>query len=200
GVWVLLFFTESFGWVWSGLVVPGYLASVFVIQPAAGATIVFESVLTFLVARLLSDGISATGAWSRFFGRERFLLIVLVSVIVRQSSQIWLLPGLLADIDARFGTSFHLEQSFSSIGLVLVPLAANQFWKLDLRRGLTQLAVPTGIVYLVLTRLLLRHTNLTFSSIELTYENVALDFLASPKAYIILLTGTYLAARYNLLY
>src|SRR5262249_53915651 len=84
--------------------------------------------------------------------------------------------------DARFGTSFHLEQSFSSIGLVLVPLAANQFWKLDLRRGLTQLAVPTGIVYLVLTRLLLRHTNLTFSSIELTYENVALDFLATPKA------------------
>src|SRR5439155_14082079 len=39
-----------------------------------------------------------------------------------------------------------------------------------------------------------------FSSIELPYENVALDFLASPQAYIILLPGTYLAARYNLLY
>jgi hypothetical protein len=200
GVYVLLFLTESFGWVWSGLVVPGYLASVFVIQPHAGATIVFESVLTFLFSRLISDGISATGAWSRFFGRERFLLIVLVSVLVRQSSQIWLLPGLLAAIDAKLGTSYHLEQSFSSIGLVLVPLAANMYWKLDLRRGLVQLAVPTAIVYLVLTRLLLGHTNLTFSSIELTYENVALDFLASPKAYIILLTGTYLAARYNLLY
>jgi hypothetical protein len=26
GIWVLLFFTEVFGWVWAGLVVPGYLA------------------------------------------------------------------------------------------------------------------------------------------------------------------------------
>src|SRR5262249_58455608 len=81
GVWVLLFFTESFGWVWSGLVGPCYLASVFVIQPAAGATIVFESVLTFLVARLLSAGISATGAWSRFVGRGRFLVTVVVSAV-----------------------------------------------------------------------------------------------------------------------
>ena len=57
GLYVLLFTTEVFGWVWSGLVVPGYLASVFLIQPAAGVTIVFESVLTFAIARLLSDGL-----------------------------------------------------------------------------------------------------------------------------------------------
>jgi hypothetical protein len=200
GLYVLLFTTEVFGWVWSGLVVPGYLASVFLIQPAAGVTIVFESVLTFAIARLLSDGLGRAGVWSRFFGRERFLLIIVVSVLVRQSSQIWLLPAILGAIDARFGTSYRLEGSFSSIGLVLVPLTANMFWKLDVRRGLIQVGVPTLVTYLILRHVLIPFTNLSYSSLSLTYENVALDFLASPKAYIILLTGTYVAARYNLLY
>src|SRR5688572_10039746 len=133
GLYVLLFTTEVFGWVWSGLVVPGYLASVFLIQPAAGVTIAFESIVTFLVARAVSEVLGRAGIWSRFFGRERFLLIILISVIVRQSSQVWLLPGILGMIDARFGTSYGLEGSFSSVGLVLVPLTANMFWKLDVR-------------------------------------------------------------------
>jgi hypothetical protein len=200
GLYVLLFTTEAFGWVWSGLVVPGYLASVFLIQPAAGVTIAFESVLTFAIARLLSDVLGRAGVWSRFFGRERFLLIIVVSVLVRQSSQVWLLPAILGAIDARFGTSYRLAGTFSSIGLVLVPLTANMFWKLDVRRGLVQVGVPTLVTFLILRHLLLPFTNLSYSSLSLTYENVALDFLASPKAYIILLTGTWVAARYNLLY
>src|SRR5687767_552245 len=200
GLLVLLFTSEVLGWVWSGLVVPGYLASVFLIQPAAGVTIAFESILTFLVARALSDLLGRAGVWSRFFGRERFMLIILVSVIVRQTSQVWLLPGILGLIDARFGTSYRLEGSFASIGLVVVPLTANMFWKLDVRRGLVQVGVPTLVTYLILRHVLLPFTNLSYSSLSLTYENVALDFLASPKAYIILLTGTYVAARYNLLY
>src|SRR5262249_20361963 len=200
GLWSLLALTETFGWVYSGLVVPGYLASVFVIQPAAGATIVGESLLTFWVARALSDAVSATGSWSRFFGRERLVVLIIVSVLVRQASQTWLLPGILGLVDARFGTTLRLEQSFSSIGLVLVPLTANMFWKLDTRRGIVQVAVPTLITYALLRLVFLPLTNLTFSSIELTYENVALDFLASPKAYIVLLTGTYVAARCNLFY
>jgi gamma-polyglutamate biosynthesis protein CapC len=200
GLWVLLFTTERLGWVWSGLVVPGYLASVFVIQPAAGVTIACESVLTFVAARLVSETASRSGAWSPFFGRERFLLIIVLSVIVRQASQLWLGPELLAAVDARLGTSYRLEQSFSSIGLVLVPLTANMFWKLDVPRGVLQVGVPTLVTYLILRYVLVPFTNLSYSSMELTYENVALDFLASPKAYIILLTGTYVAARYNLLY
>jgi gamma-polyglutamate biosynthesis protein CapC len=200
GVLVLLYLTEAYGWVFNGLVVPGYLASVFVIQPAAGVAVIFESLLTFALARVISDVLGRTGAWSRFFGRERFFLIILVSVIVRQQSQLWLLPDLLGLVDDRFGSTFHLERSFSSIGLVLVPLTANMFWKLDLRRGLVQVGVPTLVVYALLRFLFLRYTNLSLSSLELTYENVALDFLASPKAYILLLTGAYLASRYNLLY
>jgi hypothetical protein len=200
GVLALLFLNESFGWVYSGLVVPGYLASLLVLAPMSTGAVMFEAVLTFAVARMLSELASKSGAWSRFFGRERFLLLVFVSVVVRQSSELWVLPEILRWVDGELGTNYRLTRDLSSIGLVLVPLTANMFWKLDLRSGLVQIAVPTLMVYVVLEYVLLPHTNLSFSALELTYENVALDFLSSPKAYIVLLIGALLGARYNLRY
>ena len=71
GVLLMLLFAEAFGWVFSGLVVPGYLASLFVLEPGPGATVAFEAVLTSALARLLSSAASRTGAWTSFFGRER---------------------------------------------------------------------------------------------------------------------------------
>jgi hypothetical protein len=198
GMWFLLFFTEVFGWVFVGLVVPGYLASVFVIQPAAGFAITVESVVTFMVARFLSDTLARTGAFSPFFGRERFFLIILISVIVRQQSQIWLMPELAHGLARFFGQSPYLEYDLASIGLVLVPLVANAMWKLDVPRGVFQIGLPVVLVYALLRLVLLPYTNLSYATLELTYENVALDFLASPKAYIVLLTGGYLGARFNL--
>ncbi|MCU0665247.1 MAG: poly-gamma-glutamate biosynthesis protein PgsC/CapC, partial [Myxococcota bacterium] len=44
------------------------------------------------------------------------------------------------------------------------------------------------------------YTNLNVSKFELTYENLALDFTASPKLYIILLCGALIASTYNLRY
>ncbi|NMO14724.1 hypothetical protein HPC49_05380 [Pyxidicoccus fallax] len=200
GVLILALLTETFGWVFVGLVVPGYLASVFVIHPEAGITVVVEAVLTYALALALSAGMSRTGAWSEFFGRDRFFAIVLSSVLVRALSEAVLLPHVGRWIDARWGTSFALDRSLHSIGLVLVPLTANAFWKLKLRRGLWQVGVPVVLTYALLRFVLLPATNLSFSSLELMYEDVAQDFLASPKAYIILLTTALLAARFNLNY
>ncbi|HZI11424.1 MAG TPA: poly-gamma-glutamate biosynthesis protein PgsC/CapC, partial [Myxococcus sp.] len=200
GVLILALLTESFGWVFVGLVVPGYLASVFVIHPEAGATVVAESILTYGLALALSAGMSRTGAWSEFFGRDRFFAIVLSSVLVRAVSEALLLPHLGRWMDAEWGTSFTLDRSLHSIGLVLVPLTANAFWKLKLRRGLWQVGVPVFLTYALLRWVLLPATNLSFSSLELMYEDVAQDFLASPKAYIILLVTALLAARFNLHY
>src|SRR5687767_947151 len=200
GVLLLLALTEWFGWVFSGLVVPGYLAALFVLEPASGCAVLIEAVLTFLLARLLSNVASRSGAWNAFFGRERFMLIVFVSVVVRQACALWLFPGALRLTDDLIGTSYRFELSLSSVGLVLVPLTANMFWKLDLRRGFFQVAVPTAITFALLAYVLLPFTNLSFSRLELTYENVALDFLSSPKAYILLLTGAYIGSRFNLHY
>ncbi len=200
GVFVLLALTEFFGWVWAGLVVPGYLASVFAIQPPAGVAICFEAVVTFIVSRAASDTMSRLGGWSPFFGRERFFLIVLVSVIVRQASELWIIDSVLRILDQRMNGSLGASHDVASIGLVLVPLLANMAWKLSLRRAAFQIGVSVGVTWVIVANVLLPFTNLSYSSLELTYENVALDFLASPKAYIILLTTAFLAARFNLTY
>lgn len=200
GVFVLLFLTESIGWVNAGLVVPGYLASVLIFSPAAAAAVMFEGVLTFLIARAISDAFARSFAGVEFFGRDRFFLIVVVSVGVRQGSELFLLPEFARWIDDHWGTTLALDRSLASIGLVLVPLTANCFWKLDLPRGLLQVGVPTAITYLIVAFVLLPWTNLSYAHHELTYEDGALDFLGSPKSYLILLTSAYLASRFNLDY
>lgn len=200
GIYILLFFTEMFGWVWAGLVVPGYLASVFAILPEAGIAVCIEATLTYMASRAISDTMSRWGGWSPFFGRERFFLIVLVSVFVRQTCEIWLLDEAFAWIDRWTGTSLVTGHEFSSIGLVLVPLLANMAWKLDLPRATFQIGVSVGLTWLLVAKVLLQYTNLSYASLELTYEDVALDFLGSPKAYMVLLTTAFLAARYNLLF
>ena len=199
GVFVLLILTETLGWVWAGLVVPGYLASVFVIQPSSGMAICIEATITFVICRVASDLFSKTGGWSPFFGRERFFLIVLVSVFVRQACELYVLADLAHWLEHVVDIPLGHYQ-FSSIGLVLVPLLANMAWKLTLPRAVYQISITVVITWAFVALVLLRYTNLSYASLEISYEDVALDFLGSPKAYIILLTSAFVAARLNLSY
>jgi len=189
GVLVSWLFTETFGWVFAGLVVPGYLAAVFAIDPRAGMVDVAEAVFTYALARGMGEHLPRTGLTSRVFGRERFLLIVLCSVVVRLAVEGAFLP--------RFAP--HAAGSFFSIGLVVVPLAANACWKTGLGRGIVQNGVPTLIVFLLLKFVLIPHTNLSLAGFELATEDIAASFLDSPKAYILLITGAILAAAANVL-
>lgn len=189
GLLISWFFTETFGWVFAGLVVPGYLAAVFAIDPRAGVVDVAEAIFTYGLARAIGEHLPRTGLTSRVFGRERFLLIVLSSIIVRLAVEGALLP--------RFAP--HAAGAFFSIGLVVVPLAANACWKTGLGKGLVQNGVPTLLTFLLLRYVLLPHTNLSLAGFELATEDVAASFLDSPKAYILLITGAILAAAANLL-
>lgn len=200
GFVVMLVFTELFGWVFVGVVVPGYLASVLVIQPAAGLAVLLDSSLTYLVAKFFEQVLGRGGASSAFFGRERFFLLVLVAVFVRQHTQSWLWPMAMQNVDPVFDLSPGFQRGFSSIGLVLVPLIANLMWKLDLRRGSWQLFVTTGITYALLAWWLLPQTTLSYSAIELSYEDTAIDFLGNAKIYIVFLTTAYIASQLNLYY
>jgi hypothetical protein len=200
GLLVVLFFTETFGWVFAGAVVPGYLASVLIIQPVTGAIVIFESLVTLALAAGLAKGLSSTDAWTRFFGRERFFLILAVSLIVRVHDHAWFAPWAIAWLDDHLGTTLETQQEFYSVGLVLVPLTANMLWKPAVHRGLLQLGVQVAITYLIVAHVLLPYTNLTLSSVELTYENAAINFVGHAKAHIILLTAALLAAQFNLSY
>ena len=200
GVWITLLFTETLGWVFVGLVVPGYLASVLVVQPTTAAIIVVEALATYWLARGLAYALAPTQAWTPFFGRDRFFVIVVASVLVRQHNQLWVLPALSTWLEGQVGVRLPPVREFYSIGLVLVPLTANLMWKPGAARGLVQLAVVTGLTYAGLTFVLLPTTNLSLSSFELLYEDTAVDFLGNAKAYILMLTTAALAARFNLKY
>jgi gamma-polyglutamate biosynthesis protein CapC len=127
GVIVQLLLTEWFGWVFSGLPVPGYLASVFVFRPVAGVVMLVEALVTFVIVRWLSERFSRTGASSQLFGRERFFMIVLVSVLVRQHSELYALPLVGRLIAEHTGGEVRLESDLFGIGLVAVALLANKF-------------------------------------------------------------------------
>lgn len=200
GLLVVLFFTETLGWVFAGAVVPGYLASVLIIQPVTGAIVIFESLVTLAIAAGLAKGLSETDAWTRFFGRERFFLILAISLLVRVHDHAWFAPWAIATLDAKLGTTLETQQEFYSVGLVLVPLTANMLWKPAVHRGLMQLAVQVGITYLIVFFILLPYTNLTLSSVELIYEDAAINFVGHAKAHIILLSAALLAAQFNLSY
>ena len=194
GLGFLAFFAETLGWPFVGLVVPGYLASIWTTAPVTAATVIGESVCTYWLARAIGQWIPRTGAWSAFFGRERFFLLIISSVFIRLVSEGYALPTL-----AEYYRFRHASELYS-LGLVLVPLMANSFWNVGFMRGVFFSGVSTSLTYLVLNYLLLPHTNLSLSRFELTYESVALDFLQAGKAYLIILAGALLAARSNILY
>ena len=187
GMLVMLILTETLGWGFVGVVVPGYLASVLAIEPLTGIAIFTEALVTLALARGAASVLSRAEGWTEFFGRDRFFLIVFISVVVRQHDHTWLYPALASAFDGRFGTQVLMEQRFFSVGLVIVPLMANMFWKPDRLDGLIKISTIVLITWGILEFVLLPYTNLSFGSFELTYENAALDFLGNAKAYIILL-------------
>lgn len=192
GVMVVWFFQETLGWNFTGLVVPGYLGSILVIQPSTGLVILAESIVTWLVFTALSDRIPRWWPWSPLFGRDRFFGILLVSVAVR----IVLEGGGFTWIQQTFDVAVDTE--LHSMSLVVVPLAANALWRTGFTAALTRIGVPVVLTWGLLELLFLRVTNLSLSSFELTYEDLALDFVSSPRAYILLLTGAWLGSAANL--
>ena len=194
GVLLMTVASETLGWTFAGLVVPGYLAAVFAISPVTGAAIVLESVMAYALARAIGSWLPAIDAWSQAFGRERFFIVIAASLFVRLGCEGYLFPWLGLRFD--FGRASELY----SIGLVLIPLVANSAWNVGLVRGAAQNTLTTLLTYAILTRVLLPWTNLSLSKIELSFERVALDFLAAPKAYLVLLVGTIFGARTNVRY
>jgi hypothetical protein len=197
GLYVRFFFTEAFGWTFSGLVVPGYLASVAVVLPVSAAVTVCEAVVTLLCVQGLCAVLSRAHLGTPVFGRDRFLWIVVMSVAVRLLFEGTLAEPLRRMVLTAWGVDPSEGFGFYGVGLVLVPLFANACWKPGLTRGLGQNLVVTALTYVAL-RTLLSFTNLTLGSLQLSFERIALDFAASPKAYLLIAAGALLASRANL--
>jgi len=196
GLIVLLGFNEFLGWVFAGYIVPGYMAVILLTFPESAMAILIEAVITHILVVTISDVMAGWRTWSRFFGRERFLLYVLVSILVRLLMEGLVFPRTSGVMVYILGINPH--DQFFSIGLVLMPLLANSFWKTGLSRGIFEKGIVILITYLIIAKLLVPYTNLNLSSFRLTYENLAMDFTAAPKVYIILLVGAVIAAAFNI--
>src|SRR5262245_2734568 len=94
GAWITLFFSERYGWVFSGLVVPGYLAPLLTFAPVDAAAIVVEASVAFVIVRAVGEGAWASRGYLPLFGRDRFLAIVVVSLAVRIVAESVVFPAL----------------------------------------------------------------------------------------------------------
>ncbi len=198
GLLIHAFFTESLGWSFAGLVVSGYLASVFVIAPQAGLVICMEIVTTYVVVYTLSELLSRFGWWHSLFGRDRFLAFFIISLLVRLFYEAWFFQSLSDWTVQLFGLPLEAVSHLYGIGLVIVPLTAHAMWKPGFVRGAIQVGTPVVLTYLILVYLLIPNTNFSIANFELTFQDLALDFASSPKIYITLIVGMMLAARFNL--
>lgn len=200
GVAVVAFFNLRLGWMLSGLVVPGYMVPLLILKPWSAAVVFLEGFVTYFLVWWFSEVLSRFGYWSSLFGRDRFFALVLASVAVRVVFDGWLLPGLGRWMTDELGLVFDYRNNLHSFGLVIIALIANQFWKTGLLRGLLPMAVTIGVTYLIVRYGLMNFTNFTISSMSYMYEDIASSILASPKAYVILLTVAFVASRMNLIY
>ncbi|MBN2194457.1 MAG: poly-gamma-glutamate biosynthesis protein PgsC/CapC [Polyangiaceae bacterium] len=194
GLVFLTFFKETYGWTYAGIVVPGYLATVFVVAPITGILVCVESVVAYLLAALAGRWIPTTGAWSSFFGRERFLLIIICAVLVRLAMEASFIPRLVDAMELPHSRELY------SIGLVLIPLVANSFWNAGLISALPRVAISTALTGATVVFVLMPFTNFTVSRFQVANESVSLLFLETPHAYVILILGSIIAARDNVNY
>lgn len=199
GVLVVTVLNLRFGTTLSGLVVPGYIVPLLLIKPGSAVVIIVESVVTYLLTRAVAERFLVRVGLGEFFGRDRFFILILVSIIVRVVFDAYLLVA-LDDVLLVQGIDFEFRSSLHSFGLVIIALSANQFWNSGLKRGLSTLFVHLAITYAILSYILIPFTNFNISTLGYMYEDIASNILASPKAYIILITAAFLSSRLNLRY
>lgn len=199
GVLVLCFFNLRFGWVLSGLVVPGYVVPLMIVKPLAAAVILVEAILAYLIVWVFSEKL-AHGRYPSLFGRDRFMGLILASIAVRLAMDGWALPHLADWLADNFNRQLDWQSDLQSFGLVIISLLANQFWKPGLSRGLFATAVVTGLTFVIVRYGLMELTNFRMSGVTYLYEGLASSVLASPKAYMILVLTALYASHMNVRY
>ncbi|MEE3116801.1 MAG: poly-gamma-glutamate biosynthesis protein PgsC/CapC [Pseudomonadota bacterium] len=199
GVCVVVFLNLRFGTTLSGLVVPGYVIPLLIVRPISGYVVLFEGVVTYLLARLLAEQLPKALGYAELFGRDRFFALILLSILVRlvfDGAAFPWLEGVLAEQ----GIDYSVRNNLHSFGLIVVALIANQFWNGGLRFGAVSLALYLGLTYVLVRFVLMEFTNFNINTLSYMYEDLASSILASPKAYIILLVSAFLASRMNIRY
>lgn len=200
GVFVVAFFNLRLGWPLSGIVIPGYLVPLMIAKPWAALVVIIEGILTYLFIRFISTVMSRWGKWNNFFGRDRFFALILGSLVVRIVLDGYILPEIGALMNQTMGINFDYTSHLRSFGLIITALIANYMWKPGLKRGMGNLTVVVTVTFLLIRFVLMELTNFNIGRVEYMFEDLVSSFLASPKAYIIIIVTSFLASRMNVKY
>lgn len=200
GITIVAITNLRLGWVLSGLVIPGYMVPLLIAKPIAAWVVFGEGIVTYGLVWLYSEYLTRFTGHSSFFGRDRFFALVIASVAVRIVADGWALPEFGEWMLENYDYAFDYRNNLHSFGLIIVALIANNFWKTGLARGLFPMFMQVGLTWLIVRFVLMETTNFNISSLAFMYEDSASSFLATPKAYIILLVTAFIASRLNLFY
>ncbi|MCD4654679.1 poly-gamma-glutamate biosynthesis protein PgsC/CapC [bacterium] len=190
-----VFFAETLGWNFSGLIVPGYLAPIFVVRPFSGIVIIVEALLTYIILRILADGFSRFGIWTRFFGQDAFFALLCISILVKCTLEGPLQPVIDTMLSQMIPGEFDFRNELHSTGLIVVPLLANIFWRHGLRKNLIPTLTNILLTFLFLKYILIPYTNFSVNKFELMYSKMAINFEESARYYVILLIGAAMATH-----
>lgn len=191
---------ERFGFPLAGMVVPGYFGPLILIQPLSAALIFLEAIVTYYFVLLVSEVLGKTGIWYPLFGRDRFFVFLYGSIVVRLLTEGLIIPQVGPLLTQTSALPLDFTYSFSSVGLICTALFSNAFYKVGIRHGLAVVTLPVALTTLFIAFVLIPFTDFNLIRLEYLYEELASHIAASPKAYIFLLLGAFLASQANLKY
>lgn len=99
--------------------VPGYVIPLLIVRPISGYVVLFEGVVTYLLARLLAEQLPKALGYAELFGRDRFFALILLSILVRlvfDGAAFPWLEGVLAEQ----GIDYSVRNNLHSFGLIVV--------------------------------------------------------------------------------
>lgn len=199
GVMVVGILNLRFGFPLTGLVVPGYLTPLVIVNPTSATVILIESILVYGLMRFSAKELMERFGYSELFGRDRFFAIILLSILVRVLMDMLLWP-ILANELSQWDITFDYASHLYSLGLVIIALTANVMWNGGFRYGLGVTLLQLLITFVIVRFGLMELTNFSIANLSIMYEAVAASIIAAPKAYIILVITAFLASRANIKY
>lgn len=199
GVMVVGVLNLRFGFPLTGLVVPGYLTPLLIVNPTSATVILVESILVYGLMRFSAKELMERFGYAELFGRDRFFAIILLSILVRVLMDMLFWP-LLAEELSQWDITFDYASHLYSLGLVIIALTANVMWNGGFRYGMGVTLLQLTITFVIVRFGLMELTNFSIANLSIMYEAVAASIIAAPKAYIILVITAFLASRANIKY
>lgn len=200
GVMIGALLNLRFGWLLTGLIVPGYLVPLLIQKPMVVAVVVLEAILAYGLVWLFSERMPRLGLWSNSFGMDRFLAVILSAVLVRVVMDGAVLPMVAEWVNRSYHLNFDYRTNLQSFGLSMTALMTYGFVRAGLGRGFVTLSIHLFLTWVLVYFVLMKFTNFNLAGLSFLYEEVASSVLSSPKTYIIMIVTAIVASRMNLAY